>query len=73
MTKCETLIKYSPYPFRRVTLSQIEEEAKKHYTDWKDMNFLQWNSAHGDLSSDMIRHLHYLIIDGVLVKSRHGW
>lgn len=73
MTKCEVLLKYSPYPRRKVTIDQVVDQAKKYYSDWENMNVLQWNSAHGDLPVSMINHAHYLIIDGFLVKSRHGW
>lgn len=70
MSVCEMMKSMSPYG--EVTLEEVIAQAKSQYIDWERMNFIQWNSAHGDIPREMVYHSHYIIIDGILVKCRHG-
>ncbi|WKV17156.1 hypothetical protein [Salmonella phage PKM.Hi.22.6] len=70
MSVCEMMKSMSPYG--EATLEEVIAQAKSQYIDWERMNFIQWNSAHGDIPREMVYHSHYIIIDGILVKCRHG-
>lgn len=70
MLICELMKANSPYGPAK--MEEVIAQAKSHYADWERMNFIQWNSAHGEIPRGMVAHAHYLIIDGILVKCRHG-
>lgn len=70
MLTCEFMKETSPYG--EATLEEVITQAKTQYIDWERMNFLQWNSAHGEIPREVVLNTHYLIIDGILVKCRHG-